>query len=71
MLKKHASAQRCLADKIEKNRSLSVAAGLLRADNLLVSHKQLYPDFLEFLVANGDEILGRHLVECPGISQYT
>ena len=48
---------------------------LLRAVYFLVKHRiphtTVFPDLIEFLVVNGDEVLGRHLDECPGNAQYT
>ena len=67
------SAARELADRKERNRLVLVR--LLRAVYFLVKHRiphtTVFPDLLEFLVENGDGVLGRHLNECPGNAQYT
>ena len=68
MLELHnSSAARELADMKARNRSVQLK--LLRAVYFLVKHRiphtTVFQDFIELLVANGDEILTQHLNNCP------
>ena len=74
MLELHnSSAARELADMKARNRSVQLK--LLRAVYFLVKHRiphtTVFQDFIELLVANGDEILTQHISNCPSNAQYT
>ena len=62
-----------LADRKERN--CLMLLWLLRAVYFLAKHcsphTTIYPDLIELIVANGEEVLGQHLNECPRNSQYT